>query len=599
MLIARLALPVILALTVAAVLWQWHVMAGFAPADPRWWRWLGAAIEHGDVTAQDMMNRATYTLIAGVLVMFGAAAVFGRARNRTTGGFRTEDLHGTARWARAKDVRDAGLFNKTGVVVGGWPGRIRSRTLRHDGPEHVLCFAPTRSGKGVSLILPTLLSWRHSVLVLDIKGENYALTAGWRASLGHRVLKFDPTAAEGCSRFNPLAEVRIGTGRDIADCQNVASMIVDPDGKGLHDYWQKSGWAWLSTAILHVIYRVRRDDGRTASLADVFRFLSGIGVDADEVDEDGFVIMLDEMVAFEHGDPIIDYEVQRGATDMRRKAPQERSGVHSNACVGMAVFADPIIAFNTNASDFTVADLMNGPVPAALYLMVPPSDIARLRPLLRIMVNMMVSRLTETMEFANGAAKKHYKHRLLLMLDEFTALGKLDIIEKALAYMAGYGLKAYIIVQDIAQLHKEYGKEESITSNCHVRAAFAPNRLETARHLSDLAGKMTVLQDKRSRSGKLGDQHSISDSRHEQGRPLMTPDEAMRLRGLRKRRFGGVRPGETLIFVAGNRPIRGVQRLYFQNKTLLRRATMPPPATEAEAREAFEALNPMSMEAQS
>jgi type IV secretion system protein VirD4 len=594
MILARLALPLIFAATVAAILWQWHRTIGFVASDIRWWRWLIEAAAHPNGLPAPILRSAAVTAAVGVLTMFGAAALFGRARNRTDGGFRSNELHGTARWARAKDVREAGLFSKSGVVVGGWPGVLRPRTLRHDGPEHILCFAPTRSGKGVSLILPTLLSWTHSILVLDIKGENYALTAGWRASLGHRVLKFDPAAAEGSTRFNPLAEMRVGTGRDIADCQNIANMIIDPDGKGLKDYWQRAGWAWLSTAILHVLYRVQRDEGRTACLADVFGFLSGIGTEEADVDDDGFVAMLDDMIAFDHGSEAINHEVRRGATDMRRKAPQERSGVHSNAVVGMAVFADPIIAANTSESDFAIGDLMNGEAPAALYLMVPPSDIDRLRPVLRVMMNLILRRLTETMAFEDGAAKKHYKHRLLLMLDEFTSIGKLDIMEKALAYMAGYGLKAFVIVQDIAQLHQAYGKDESITSNCHVRTAFAPNRLETARHLSDLAGKTTVMQDKRSRSGKLGDQHSVSDSRHEQGRALMTPDEVMRLRGLRKRRFlGGVRPGEALIFVAGSRPIRGVQRLYFQDKRLRRRAAMPPPATEAEAREAAEALSPV------
>ncbi|WP_413207370.1 type IV secretory system conjugative DNA transfer family protein [Rhodospirillum sp. A1_3_36] len=141
---------------------------------------------------------------------------------------------------------------------------------------------------GLGLILPTLLSWTHSALVLDIKGENHALTAGWRASRGQRILRFEPTAETGSIRFNSLAEVRTGTGRDIADCQNIASMIVDPEGKGLKDYWMQEGWSWLSVMILHVLYRIRKEDKRVANLCDVQAFASAAANDdgSDEGEHD-------------------------------------------------------------------------------------------------------------------------------------------------------------------------------------------------------------------------------------------------------------------------------------------------------------------------
>jgi type IV secretion system protein VirD4 len=162
------------------------------------------------------------------------------------------------------------------------------------------------------------------------------------------------------------------------------------------------------------------------------------------------------------------------------------------------------------------------------------------------------------------------------MLDEFTAIGKLEIFERALAFMAGYGLKAFVVVQDIAQLHQAYGRDESVMSNCHVRIAFAPNRIETAKLLSDMTGKTTVVQKQRSRSGRLGQLGSVSDSLRETGRPLLTPDECMRLRGIEKHGRKIV-PGEALIFSAGSPPIRGLQLLYFQDKELARRAAIPAP----------------------
>ena len=245
--------------------------------------------------------------------------------------------------------------------MGGWRRDLgrRPRPLRHDGPEHAMAFAPTRSGKGVSLVVPTLLEWRESALVLDIKGENHALTAGWRASAGQRILKFDPISASGSARFNPLAEVRLGDDRAIADAQNVAAMIIDPDGKGLQDFWMKSGFAWLTAGILHVLHRERDRGGRAATLTDVARHLSapGVGVEA----------MLDH-------------------------APAERSGVHSSALTELDLYRDPVVARNIAGSDFSVDDLVNGDAPATLYLVVPPSDIDRLRPLMRVMLNQITCR---------------------------------------------------------------------------------------------------------------------------------------------------------------------------------------------------------------
>lgn len=433
-----------------------------------------------------------------------------------------------------------------------------------------------------------LLAWPDSVLVLDIKGENHALSAGYRASLGHRILKFEPTTPGGSVRYNPLAEIRFGTGREIQDCQNIASMIVDPEGKGLKDYWMQEGWTWLSTALLHIVVRIRVTERRTASLADVNSFLSGVGVSEPGTEtaqasvDDSFVALLRDMMAFDHGDPEVNTAVTRGANRLMIKAGSERSGVHSSAITGLSLWADPIVAANTAVSDFRIADLMNGPVPAALYMITPPSDIDRLRPLFRILINQFIRRLTETMEFADGASVRHYRHRLLLLLDEFTAVGKLDIVENGMAFMAGYGLKAFIVVQDIGQLHQTYGRDETITSNCHVRIAFAPNRIETARALSDMAGKTTVVQERRSLSGQSGAlARSISDSVSETARPLLTADEAMRLPGIRKNWWGRTCPGETLVFVAGHPPVRAVQALYFQDPRLLARARIPAPAPGA------------------
>jgi len=176
-------------------------------------------------------------------------------------------LHGSARWGERKDIEEAGLFAEEGVYVGGWlDKRNRLHYLRHNGPEHILTFAPTRSGKGVGLVIPTLLSWKHSAVVTDLKGELWALSAGWRQRhAGNRVLRFEPATSKGCVGWNPLEEIRLGTEHEVGDVQNLATLIVDPDGKGLNDHWQKTSQALLVGCILHLCYR-SLDEGGVASL---------------------------------------------------------------------------------------------------------------------------------------------------------------------------------------------------------------------------------------------------------------------------------------------------------------------------------------------
>ncbi len=517
------------------------------------------------------------------------------------------NLHGSARWAEEKEIRTMGYFEGKGVYVGGWLKKyagvaLLARTLRgkpdevqlylrHNGPEHILVFAPTRSGKGVGLILPTLLAWEGSSIVLDIKGENWALTAGWRKSQDQVVLRFDPSDPSGASAaFNPLEELRLDTMMAIPDVQNMAAMLVDPNGKGLEDHWSKAAFAMLAGAILHCAIMVRHSQGNTATLYD----LSCMLADESRTIKDLFK----EMVETPHakllqeifpGAEGPDFGVKAhifiasSAREMLNKAENEASGVVSTALTNLALYRDPVVALNTGHCDFRIHDLMNHEKPVNLYLVISPADIDRMRPLLRLMVDMIVRRICAKMEFADGSSKAGYKHRLLLLLDEFTSLGKLPIMEKALAYIAGYGGKVYIIVQDITQLNGVYGKENALMANCHVRIAYAPNTIETAKTLSDMTGKTTVVEEKVSLSGsRTGHMKNASVNVTETARPLLTPDECMRLPGPEKDSQGRViKPGDMLIFTAGQSPIYGRQILYFFDPVFSARAKVPVPGLNA------------------
>lgn len=214
--------------------------------------------------------------------------------------------------------------------------------------------------------------------------------------------------------------------------------------------------------------------------------------------------------------------------------------------------------------------------------MVPPSDKIRLRPLIRLIFTMTVNRLTERMIF-EGAEQKRNRYRLLFLIDEFPSLNRMEIFADALSYMAGYGLKAYLITQDIRQIVDAYGNNESIVSNCHVRIAYAPNQYETADLLSKMTGVTTVPKASYNFSGSRFSpvMQRVNASVDYIERPLMTPDEVSRLKPPQKQGDSDsekiVAPGQMLIFVSGHYPILGTQMLYFLDSVLSDRAELPPP----------------------
>ena len=490
-------------------------------------------------------------------------------------------LHGSARWANKKDIEAAGLLgNDEGVYVGSWVDKSgNTHYLRHNGPEHVLSYAPTRSGKGVGLVVPTLLSWRHSTIITDLKGELWALTAGWRQQHAkNKVLRFEPASLNGGVHWNPLDEIRVGTEYEVGDVQNIATLIVDPDGKGLENHWQKTSQALLVGVILHALYKAKLE-GAPATLPHVDGMLSDPHRDVGG--------LWTEMTQYGHVNGENHPVVGAAARDMLDRPQEEAGSVLSTAKSYLSLYRDPVVARNVSNSDFRIKDLMNHVDPVSLYIVTQPNDKARLRPLVRVMVNMSLRLLADSkMEFEKGRPKANYKHRLLVMLDEFPSLGKLEILQESLAFLAGYGIKFYLICQDINQLKSRetgYGPDETITSNCHVQNAYPPNRVETAEHLSKLTGQTTVVKEQITTSGRrtsalLG---QVSRTIQEVQRPLLTVDECLRMPGPVKGFRDGVdvieKAGDMVVYVAGYPAIYGKQSLYFQDTVFQARANVIPP----------------------
>ncbi|HCF3084924.1 TPA: conjugal transfer protein TraG [Pseudomonas aeruginosa] len=483
---------------------------------------------------------------AGGMLAVGVAIAMSVWRARQS---RQVTTYGSARWAESEDIRKAGLDRPAGVFLGQYDDRY----LRHNGPEHVLAFAPTRSGKGVGLVVPTLLSWPASAVIHDIKGENWNLTAGWRSRFSHCLL-FNPTDPHSAA-YNPLLEVRRGD-HEVRDVQNIADILVDPEGAlERRNHWEKTSHSLLVGAILHVLYA-----GEDKTLRGVANFLSD--------PECPFEVTLHRMMTTRHLGDGTHPVVASAAREVLNKSENERSGVLSTAMSFLGLYRDPTVAQVTSHCDWRIADLIAAEHPVSLYLVVPPSDISRTKPLIRLILNQIGRRLTESLDGSDGVQRRH---TLLLMLDEFPALGRLDFFESALAFMAGYGLRAFLISQSLNQIDKAYGQNHSILDNCHVRVTFATNDERTAKRISETLGTATELRAQRNYAGHrlapwLG---HLMVSRQETARPLLTPGEVMQLP-----------PDEAVVMVSSFAPIRARKLRYYSDANFKRRV-LPPPALVA------------------
>ena len=524
----------------------WLIINGFPIYYPwRLFEWWYAFDAYAPAVFNQAGGMAASSGLAGCAV--AVAGSLWRARQT-----RLVTTYGSSRWATLREIAEAGLFGAAGVFL----GRYGRQYLRHEGPEHVMAFAPTRSGKGVGLVVPTLLSWTGSVVIHDIKGENWQLTAGWRAKFSHCLL-FNPTD-ERSAKYNPLLEVRKGSD-EVRDVQNIADVLVDPEGAlERRSHWEKTSHSLLVGAILHVLYA---EEEKT--LARVATILSD--------PQRSFAHTLARMMGTNHlgtaEKPLVHPVVASAARELLNKSENERSGVLSTAMSFLGLYRDPTVAATTAACDWRIADLVDASRPVSLYLVIPPSDISRTKPLVRLVLNQIGRRLTERLE---GDPAKRRKHQLLMMLDEFPALGRLDFFETALAFMAGYGIRAYLIAQSLNQISKAYGENNAILDNCHVRIAFSSNDERTAKRISDALGTATELRAQRNYAGhRLAPWLShVMVSRQETARALLTPGEVMQLPA-----------SDELVLVSGLPPIRAKKLRYYEDRNFKSRV-LPAPELE-------------------
>lgn len=460
-------------------------------------------------------------------------------------------------------------FYSNGIVLGK---DEKGNYIYDNQPGHLILAAQTGAGKGIGFVLPTLWTWKESSIINDIKGENWQYTAGYRKLLGHKVLKFDATNLNTV-HFNPLVEIRKGTVYEYQEAKNIADTIVSPDKK-TDRFFGPNGVEFLTAVILHVLYMKRE---KTANLTDVYRFLTNPSLTEEE--------KLNQMIWGKHTDDLQlfeevyrdiitkDGEEQRQThplvsgigNDMLNRAPNERSGIISTAKTELAIFADPVISRAVEYSDFKIKDLMNHDVPVDLYFVTPPKGIQITATLMKLFINQIIFILTDEMSIGDSGQIENYKHRLLMLIDEFPAIGKIELLHKALAYVRGYGMKVALITQDLKQLYEIYGENNSILNNCKTQIFYAPSDDKTTKFIEEKLGKKTIeVQNKSWKGFKYLSDWNISTSYI--GRSLMTFDEIQQL------------PNEKgFVFITGQKPILANRIKWFEEEEFKLKAKIKDP----------------------
>ncbi|MBQ7479775.1 MAG: type IV secretory system conjugative DNA transfer family protein [Selenomonadaceae bacterium] len=486
--------------------------------------------------------------------------------------------------------------------------------LRDNSNKHLAVVAPTRSGKGVGLIIPTLLGgWKESVIVNDIKSENWGVTAGYRKRMGQTVIKFEPTAEDGSSaRWNPLEEIPIGTAGEVSAAQNLAYILANYEGKEKLDHWGANAATVITVVILHLLYAHYSDPvhyPHMPSLYSVAAFMkANVSPELDEngnpvmetqdgemvekVSAKGFLETLKSLQGFEHvpdeGIDLREWDKKREEYVTRHFTPEDMVQIYpeaqslqympnthpiiyqnfveilskpenecgsiiSTANTALKEYLDPTLAQNTSVSDFSIDDIMNYRKPVSLYLVTPPSDLLRLAPIFRLFFEMMVKHHARKIgTYENGVAKTIYKHKCLFLMDEFSSLGNLQSFAATLSYIAGYGMKVFLINQGLPQINGIYGKDNQILMNCHLQIFYAPNDNDTGKYAESLMGNETIQVESESSNGGIFAQKNYSKS--ETGRALITADEIKRL-------------GDKEIIVAsGSPPILTDKVKYYENE---------------------------------
>lgn len=417
-------------------------------------------------------------------------------------------LHGDARFASAGELARKGMFKKTGdgIIVGRHDGRI----LRLPGQQFAILAAPTRSGKGVGVVIPNLLDYDESVVILDIKQENFNITSGWRASQGQQVYLFNPFAEDRRShRWNPLSYVSDDPAFRVSDLLAIAAMLY-PDGADEQKFWVSQARNAFMALSLYLFDN--RDDmakkgfpgqGGKPTIGDIYRLSSGDGRS-----------MKNSLQALS-GKPFLSDNARGAFANLLSQADETFASIMGTFQEPLNAWINPVLDAATSADDFLLTDLRKRRM--TIYVGIQPNKLAESRLILNLFFSQVINLNTRELPQANS----ELRYQCLLLMDEFTAIGRVDIIASAVAYMAGYNLRLLPIIQSMAQLDAVYGKDvaRTIITNHALQIIYAPREQQDANDYSDMLGYTTVRRQNLTRG------REFSRSESEERRALMLPQE--------------------------------------------------------------------------
>lgn len=500
------------------------------------------------------------------------------------------NLYGTARWGTKDDLLKYGFLQKLGMVLGqlneakvgvklsGGSTVLTTRKpadlICHNGKTNTLLLAPTRSGKGVSVIIPSLLNYPGSVIVFDPKGENWNITSGFRRKFSH-IMKFSPLSRDTI-KFNPMAEIEAN---DYAYSQanQIADILYTTEAKAdsASEFFNQTAKDFTTGVILHVRFC---DKYKEKNLTQVLHCMS-LATDTknDEDAPDPVEALVQEMITSDHGSDELNTMIAACANRLT-KNEKERASVLSTAFSKLSLFEDPLLANATSSSDFKISDFIESETPISLYLTVPFAHIDRVSLVFRLIINFMLRKFSEG-ETQFGEIK--LKNHLIFFLDEFPVLGAFPFIAKVMGILAGYGVTFLIVCQALNQIEDLYGQNHPFLDHCKSVVVYAPAKIEDAEKFTKSIGQESVVHDNLSSSGRKMSiaLDSVSQGSQEVARNLLNADELLKLPA-----------NECLILNQGMPPYIGKKISYYTDERFKDKANLPTLTTRAELLKEIESL---------
>jgi type IV secretion system protein VirD4 len=485
-----------------------------------------------------------------LLVPMGIAAATNRRR----------ELHGSARFANAIEVRNAGLLGDEGIIV----GKYRDRFLTLPGKQSVMLSAPTRSGKGVGVVVPNLLAWQDSAVVVDIKSENFAITAGFRAAHGQAVYAWAPFAESARShRWNPLSAIRLADRHVVGDTLAIAQVLYPTDlkGSGTEGFFNDTARNLFLGLALYLV----ETPELPRTIGEILRQSSGQG---QPIKEHLQRLMQQRTEGCSHprgplSDACVDALMRFLST-----SDNTLSSILATLNAPLTVFSDPLVDAATSGDDFSVADVRRQRM--TVYVCIPPNRLADARVLLNLFFAQLINLNTAELPEHNPALK----HQCLVLLDEFTALGRVNILNAAVGYLAGYNLRLVTVIQAVSQLESVYGLHDARTfaTNHALQVLYAPREQRDANEYSEMLGTFTQQEKSRGRSnssGAKGGGSSHSTNESSQRRSLLLPQEFKEL---------GV--DREVLILENCKPILADKIRYYTDPVFMARLIPPPELPE-------------------